>query len=68
MKITTKNKSTIQFCFSNPHVLKQRTDINGITEQDMADIKNKLTKAYGDNWFSAFLALKVTTLNKAMGY
>lgn len=67
IKITGKNKNIIQFCFSNPHVIKARQEIQGITHNDIQFLGDKLKQVYGDNWFSFFLALKPATLNSAIG-
>ncbi len=67
IKITHKNKGTIQFCFSNPHVIKAREEVRGVTHRDITQLADSLKQAYGDNWFGFFLALKPATLNKAIG-
>jgi len=67
MKITNTNKGIIQFCFNNPHVFKTKSEIQGISELDINELKLKLTKKYGENWFSFFLALKPKALNASKG-
>lgn len=67
LKITTRNKATIQFCFSNPHTIKARQEIQGITEKEIKELALALSEAYGNNWFKFFLALKASTLNKVLG-
>lgn len=67
MKITQKNKSALQFCFSNPHLFDRAPEISGITREQAETMAARLKAAYGDNWFSFFLALKPTTLNAKLG-
>lgn len=66
-KITQANKGKIQFLFSNPHVLKDREEFNGIKKSDIESLKASLQRSYGDNWFAMFLALKPKTLNERIG-
>ena len=67
LKITNKNKPIIQFCFSNPHIIKARQEIEGITEREINDLAASLKKQYGEDWFRFFLALRPVTLNKVNG-
>ena len=69
MKITTANKGTLQFAYSNPHLVakEQGTHFCGILKTDIETVKAALIKAYGEDWFRFFLALKPATLNTKIG-